>query len=682
MNKSEFVRKLRLCIEKNEVEKACKALESYMGTSHDNLILLLSEYNENEEKYLQNIRKEEDYLLQFNKIKNALLAFLESDELPQISAKKKPFPPEKPSFISQLKLPFFGKNKEQAIPFEEISNEEKAKWAEELKKSYELRKAGKVRERLDIKIQFSPSAAGFDDTFVKIHFPNLSEEEKQQEYDALSAIFDKYNHRISLVGEAGAGKTVLLLKFAIEKLQEYLDNQSKPFPIILNLASWNSEMQRFEVWLEKVLTQSGFSAATAKSLAKEQPFLLLLDGLDEIRKVEDRKSCLKALSHYLLDVHANAQIVLCSRIKELAEAEGKLNVCMPFEVQPLTAAQIETELRKKAQEGTNLLYALESNQNAALMHCLQTPFYFATALDIFADPLENVPIFATKEEYQAYILPKYVNKQLHSPEMKYEKEEAEKYLRFLAIKMRERELLRLEMADLQPDWLEKGWLMNLVKGLIIIIIIVFIARINANLVPGITIGIITGTRYQKFSPQEIRFLSWKTWIKNWKLNIFTCLVIGLVSFGLSFFFGALDHYLVACIIGCAVFGFIEPSKTTQIFLKFEHPYSRFKAEMLWEIMQWTGIVWFAVGIAQYIIEHSMLGIYWGWTIGILAGIFNTALFSHICLLLCFRIEGTLPLLPHKFLDAMAHKDIALLEKDGGTWRFRHELLQDYFCKTP
>jgi hypothetical protein len=32
------------------------------------------------------------------------------------------------------------------------------------------------------------------------------------------------------------------------------------------------------------------------------------------------------------------------------------------------------------------------------------------------------------------------------------------------------------------------------------------------------------------------------------------------------------------------------------------------------------------------------------------------------------------------LDAMAHKDIALMEKDGGTWRFRHELLQDYFCK--
>ena len=193
-----------------------------------------------------------------------------------------------------------------------------------------------------------------------------------------------------------------------------------------------------------------------------------------------------------------------------------------------------------------------------------------------------------------------------------------------------------------------------------------------GLLGGLFVGLLKGLlgdlEDQSFAPQEIHHLSWVHWVKNWKKNLVSGLVFGL-------FIGLFIGLFRGLFIGLSV-GLFMDATVTENFLTFRNPYSRFRAEMKWEITQGIVIIWPLFGIVM-LIKSSLFGIYWGWAIGLM-GIIQTALFKHICLLLCFRIEGTLPLRVDKFLKEMV--DIQLLEPDGGRWRFRHELLHDYFCE--
>lgn len=76
-----------------------------MGKSHNNLTLLLSRYYRNEELFRKSLINHQEYKIESNKIKYALLAFLESGNLPEISAKKNPFE-EKIFLFRSNKSPF------------------------------------------------------------------------------------------------------------------------------------------------------------------------------------------------------------------------------------------------------------------------------------------------------------------------------------------------------------------------------------------------------------------------------------------------------------------------------------------------------------------------------------------------------------------------------------------------
>ncbi|MEA2174538.1 MAG: hypothetical protein QOD00_2130, partial [Blastocatellia bacterium] len=56
----------------------------------------------------------------------------------------------------------------------------------------------------------------------------------------------------------------------------------------------------------------------------------------------------------------------------------------------------------------------------------------------------------------------------------------------------------------------------------------------------------------------------------------------------------------------------------------------------------------------------------------------TPLFRHLILRFCLYLEGSMPLQYATFLNYVA--EARILEKDGGQWRFRHQILQDHFWK--
>lgn len=73
--------------------------------------------------------------------------------------------------------------------------------------------------------------------------------------------------------------------------------------------------------------------------------------------------------------------------------------------------------------------------------------------------------------------------------------------------------------------------------------------------------------------------------------------------------------------------------------------------------------------------------YWlglGLLYGMIIGLLITGLFTHLMLCICLKWEKKLPLRWVRFFKYAT--DERILEQDGGQWRFRHQILQDYFLE--
>jgi hypothetical protein len=68
----------------------------------------------------------------------------------------------------------------------------------------------------------------------------------------------------------------------------------------------------------------------------------------------------------------------------------------------------------------------------------------------------------------------------------------------------------------------------------------------------------------------------------------------------------------------------------------------------------------------------------GLILGFIVAAMHSPFFFHIILRFCFYFEGDMPMRYVDFLKYATNRRI--LENDGGQWRFRHKILQDYFAR--
>ncbi len=107
---------------------------------------------------------------------------------------------------------------------------------------------------------------------------------------ALLAAYDRSPcGRLVVLGEPGAGKTVLLVRFVLDLIARR--QAGEPVPLLVPLASWNPDWQSLYDWLEAQILReyphlSAVDAATgdtrAGALLRAGLILPVLDGLDEI----------------------------------------------------------------------------------------------------------------------------------------------------------------------------------------------------------------------------------------------------------------------------------------------------------------------------------------------------------------------------------------------------------------
>lgn len=294
--------------------------------------------------------------------------------------------------------------------------------------------------------------------FVNASGDNLDDfEDVQAQAIAESAesilhIFEAYNGKLLILGEAGVGKSTLLLALARDLLQQASEDEDFPIPVIFNLSSWDGKLPLAD-WIEQELNEKyQVPHSVAKRWVQEDALLLLLDGLDEVRE-EHRQNCLDAINTWR-DEHAFVDVVVSSRMidYEALSTQVQLNGCAI--IQPLADEQVITYLDTIGSQTSGLRTVL--NQNPEMRELSHSPLMLGVMVTAYQDvTVEELPEFASTEEQRNYFFNLYVERawKRRIADKNFALEDISNGFSRLAFGMRQHSQAMFFVEDLQPDWL-------------------------------------------------------------------------------------------------------------------------------------------------------------------------------------------------------------------------------------
>jgi hypothetical protein len=226
----------------------------------------------------------------------------------------------------------------------------------------------------------------------------------------LDEIADKYlalpHRRLVVLGEPGAGKTVLAMLLVLKLLERREPGQ--PVPVLLGLSSWDPTQEVLHAWLARrlgedypALISPTYGPGVADRLIADGSVLPVLDGLDELA------GPLRATAIRELDrARANRPLVLTCRSQEYQQAVlaggSVLAAAAVVELQPVPADDVIGFLRLAAapvpERWDQVAAHLRAAPDGALATALSTPLMVALARTIYLspgrDPGELVPLAA------------------------------------------------------------------------------------------------------------------------------------------------------------------------------------------------------------------------------------------------------------------------------------------------
>jgi hypothetical protein len=219
--------------------------------------------------------------------------------------------------------------------------------------------------------------------------------------------------RLLVVGESGAGKTVLAIELVLQLVEPFVTAGGRPdgsalVPVRVNAARWTSATP-FEPWLAGQLAQEfGLSAADAARLVRDRRVLPVVDGLDELDPEPSTGpprraiALLAELNRYsdLTGRLPGAVVVTCraGRQAELSQALTSLDNATRIHLYDLTIEQIGAYLRARWPDGHPCAAqrdavdaALSGTSGKAVHTALATPWRLlltVTSVESGADPGE------------------------------------------------------------------------------------------------------------------------------------------------------------------------------------------------------------------------------------------------------------------------------------------------------
>ncbi|MFD7877456.1 hypothetical protein ACFV5G_25720 [Streptomyces sp. NPDC059766] len=183
--------------------------------------------------------------------------------------------------------------------------------------------------------------------------------------------------RLVLVGERGAGKSVLLIRLLLSLARQR--ERTGRVPVLFSLSSWNPYAEDLRSWMERTMARDhrylnlpsalhGSSGSRASELLDHGMVLPILDGFDEI-PAGARTVAMDAFNDWLL---MGQPVVLSSRPEEFrtaVRAGTRLSGAAGVGLVPLTPQDIESHLVRGARGDVEAAHG----RWAPLLQVLTTP---------------------------------------------------------------------------------------------------------------------------------------------------------------------------------------------------------------------------------------------------------------------------------------------------------------------
>lgn len=273
-----------------------------------------------------------------------------------------------------------------------------------------------------------------------------------------------------LLGEPGSGKTVLLLRLALDMLAAR--RSEEPVPVLLRLSTWDPSSQPFSEWISLRLVEDyGCSPAIGSLLTSGGQLLPILDGLDEMPD-ERQSEALRAINASLTSETA---LVVASRTSEYLNALSVIDAdvltgAAAVEIQPLAPQTIRDYLIRatppeRAQRWIGLFDSDRDDHNGRMVRALATPLAASLARAAYADrDKDPQPLLelADRDAVEGHLLDQFIpslypafRRSARIGRRTWTREQAGQWLGFLASHTRNRnthDIAWWELAHALPRW--------------------------------------------------------------------------------------------------------------------------------------------------------------------------------------------------------------------------------------
>ncbi len=288
----------------------------------------------------------------------------------------------------------------------------------------------KLDYRLKLNLTFKQTQLGIDSDYIAQHF---LEDAKTNEdlQEALQYIQKKYQY-LMVVGAPGSGKSTLLLDLALILLKNAREHIEEPLPVFLNLQSWTDGHDDFEKWVNYTLThQYNLKSALVTENLNKYKLILLLDGLDEvgqgIARTAEKKSfqrkCLTAITSFFSQSHVIGAVI-SSRPDVFEDANLSIPVWAQITVNEIDRFFLRDAVGRVAKypqldnersfsnpvAARNICWILDNLPNLA--NVLRIPFYFNLASQAFEQPESNKNIPDDEETFKLFLVDRFIKQTL------------------------------------------------------------------------------------------------------------------------------------------------------------------------------------------------------------------------------------------------------------------------------
>jgi DNA-binding SARP family transcriptional activator len=267
------------------------------------------------------------------------------------------------------------------------------------------------------------------------------------------------NRQLIVLGEPGAGKTVLALLLTLQLLEDLPPDE--PVPVLLPLTSWWPDRDHLDTWLTRTLLEEypmlarsrTYGPDAARRLVASGRVLPVLDGLDEMPRAHQAPA-IDALDRA---VAGGRPLVVTCRAHEYEHAVRTAGVIMSsavvVELEPVTPAAAISYLTALEPVGSTrwqrVIEHIERQPDGPLARAFRTPLMVDIARTAYRDPatdpteLLDTERFQDATGYESHLLDGYVAAAYSAPpapperssnraQRHYDPRKAERWLAFLA----------------------------------------------------------------------------------------------------------------------------------------------------------------------------------------------------------------------------------------------------------